>query len=86
MTDTTLTLNDWMEKISKAKTRKEIFSILDQFRVLEWTDDERARIAKHYIRIIDNVAKGEPDDDTTSDANNKPVAEGEDGPVWYEKM
>ena len=87
MTSAALTLSDWMTRITKAKTRKEMFSILDEFRVLEWTDEERSVMAKHYIRFVDNIASGETatDNKTSGEAQNA-NAPGEDGPVWYEKM
>ncbi len=80
-------LNDWMMRISRAKTRKEMFSILDEFRVLEWSDEERAMVAKHYIRLVDKVDSGYSASDA-DDASTKPqnADAGADGPVWYEKM
>lgn len=47
------TLNDWMEKLKAATGRSQMLALVDQFRQLEWTDVERAQIAKLYIRLLD---------------------------------
>lgn len=80
---TQLSLDQWIKRIAAANSRTELFAILDEFRPLPWCDEERAQIAKIYIRVIDNL----PDDGataaTTVSADEKPA---NDGPVWYEKM
>jgi hypothetical protein len=79
-----LGLHDWLARVSKAGTRKEIFAVLDQFRKSSWTDEECAQMSKHYIRMIELVKPDPSDSDTAGDASQ--VQEGADGPVWYEKM
>lgn len=84
-TKTTMNLADWLGRISHAKNRAEVYEILDQFRPMTWTDNERSQMAKHYIRILDLLPLEESDEDNGAGAENK-AAEGDDGPVWYEKM
>jgi hypothetical protein len=75
-------LQDWLKRVQAAKSRSELFAILNEFRPLEWTDDERATMAKSYIRLLDGM-KEEPE--STKGAESE-KSEGADGPVWYEKM
>lgn len=48
-----LDLNSWLNRIRQAETRAQVFAILDEFRPLPWTDEERAQMAKLYIRLLD---------------------------------
>ncbi len=41
-------VNLWLERILNSNTAEEIFAIVDEFRPLPWSDDERAKIAKIY--------------------------------------
>jgi hypothetical protein len=41
-------LKPWLERVLTAQTEEEIFAILDEFRPLLWSDDERASMAKTY--------------------------------------
>lgn len=47
-----LDLQSWMNKVARAQSRAEILGILDQFRVLEWSDEERSQMAKLYMRLL----------------------------------
>jgi len=76
-----LKLEDWLNKVQAARSRQEIFKILDEFRKLAWTDVERAAMGKLYIRVLDNMS----DDNTTSTSQDQPASSG-DEEVWYEKM
>lgn len=75
--------SDWCERIKKAQTQKEVFSILNDFQKLEWTNQERASMAKFYHRVIANLAPGE---ESVKPATADDTATANDGPVWYEKM
>ncbi|MBS1993026.1 MAG: hypothetical protein JSS86_24795 [Cyanobacteria bacterium SZAS LIN-2] len=55
MAEAVLDLNPWLEKIARAKTQKEMYEVLDEFRPLNWNDDQRATIAKLYVRLISNL-------------------------------
>jgi hypothetical protein len=41
-------LEPWLERILAAQSIEDIFAILDEFRPLLWSDDERASMAKIY--------------------------------------
>lgn len=84
-TKANMNLADWLLQISHAKNRAEIYKILDEFRPMTWTDNERSQMAKHYIRILD-LLPPEEDDEAGGKGDEKQGAEGDDGPVWYEKM
>jgi hypothetical protein len=49
----------WIERLKRVKTRRDLFSALDQFRVLEWSNEQRSQIAKLYMRLIDVLPEGE---------------------------
>jgi len=75
-------LESWLEKINAAKSRVDIFRILEDFRPLEWTDEQRAAMAKTYMRVLDGLAPGKEASAPAATATTT----GDDGPVWYEKM
>ena len=82
---TQLNLQDWFKKVQSCKTRSEVFAVLDQFRPLPWADEERAQMAKLYIRLLDHL----PDDSGAVAATAGGAQEDKPanyGPVWYEKM
>jgi hypothetical protein len=77
-------LTPWLNRVKGASSRKDVFEILDQFRKVEWTDEQRSVMSKLYIRMIERLGNAsEPDDKSAVAA--APAHE-EDGPVWYEKM
>jgi hypothetical protein len=84
---TTIELSAWIEKIKSARTRTELFAMLDSFRVGEWTDEQRSSIAKLYMRLLDYLPHEEStsgaSDDTNGGGSAKPAEQEE---VWYEKM
>ncbi len=77
-------LSNWLERVSRCGARREVFAILDEFRKQDWTDEECSQMAKHYIRLVSNMA----DDTADADGAKPDEAAGNDadGPVWYEKM
>jgi len=85
MTESTTDIRQWHERVKGVKNKAELFQVLDEFRPLDWTDEQRAGMAKLYMRVIDTLANQgeevwEEKDATTADAMSF------DGPVWYEKM
>ena len=54
-----LDLSPWLERISRAKTQKEIYDILDEFKPLAWNDEQRSTIAKLYMRLIFALPPGD---------------------------
>ena len=59
MAETLLDISPWLERVSKAKTKKQMYEILEEFRPLGWTDEQRSTIAKLYIRILPDLPAGE---------------------------
>lgn len=80
MADKTTDLQQWITRVQKAKDAREVYSVLDEFRPGPWTDDERAKMSKAYVRVLERV--GAP----AVEAKVEEEADGNDGPVWYEKM
>jgi hypothetical protein len=80
MADKTTDLQQWISRVQKATSAKEVYATLDEFRPGPWTDDDRAKMAKAYIRVLERVGASVPD------ATVEEEADGNDGPVWYEKM
>ena len=84
-------LESWFAKVKQARSHREVFSILDEFRKGEWDDAQRSKMAKLYIRVLENLGAPDSDDLAAASAEsakntgsgNTPV---NDGPVWYEKM
>lgn len=82
--DSKTDIKAWLERVKSARSRKEIFAILDEFRDGEWTDGERVQMSHLYMRMIEIV--GGSDDESPVTGNGASPEKGEDGPVWYEKM
>jgi hypothetical protein len=87
-----LDLDTWLKKAHAVKTRAELLRLLDDFRPLSWTDEQRAAMSRVYMRVLEKLPPGE---DTlvapkpaAAPAESAPAATkaGDDGPVWYEKM
>ncbi|HEY9756785.1 MAG TPA: hypothetical protein V6C97_16590 [Oculatellaceae cyanobacterium] len=84
-------LDAWLAKIKQARSHREVFSILDEFRKGEWADAQCSKMSKLYMRVLENLGPPDSDDlaaasaESTKSAGsgNTPV---NDGPVWYEKM
>jgi hypothetical protein len=76
-------LTPWLTRVKTAATRLDVFATLDQFRKLDWTDEQCSAMAKLYIRRLDKLA----DDGTGEEVVRPPEPQTQDtGPVWYEKM
>ena len=53
-------LPDWITKLKQARSREEVFAILEQFRAQEWTDEQRATVSRLYIRLLEGLkSKGD---------------------------
>lgn len=52
MAEQLLDLQTWMNKVTRAQSRAEILAILDEFRVIEWSDEQRSQMAKLYMRLL----------------------------------
>jgi hypothetical protein len=71
----TLDIKDWLSKIKFARSRNEVFAILDKFRPLEWTDEDRATMSKTYIRFLSLLGDTTPDAPAQPDQAAKPAAD-----------
>ncbi len=47
-----LDITPWLARIAAAKTRKEILVIMEEFRVLSWSDEQCSTVAKLYMRLL----------------------------------
>ncbi len=56
-------LNLWLARIKQAKTRKDVFRILDEFRKFEWTDVQCQTMSHLYMRMIDLMPPEEDESD-----------------------
>jgi hypothetical protein len=59
-----LDLSPWLDRVARAKTQKQMYEILEEFKPLAWNDDQRSTIAKLYMRLIPDLPSGA--DDTAS--------------------
>ncbi len=84
---TSIDLSAWIEKLKTARNRTELFAMLNDFRILEWTDEQRSSVAKLYMRLLDVLpheeAPAQSSDDGKTGGPTKPAEQEE---VWYEKM
>jgi hypothetical protein len=76
----TTDLQQWIARVQKANNAKDVFRIMDEFRKGDWSDEDRARIAKVYVRVLDRVGAPAADQAAVIEEDKS------DGPVWYEKM
>lgn len=88
MSDANLDVKPWLERIQKAKTKSDIYKILDEFRPLNWTDEQRSAVARFYMRMLEDIGFTSDEDTGAAAASGaaKPGAPANYGPVWYEKM
>jgi hypothetical protein len=52
MSDTKTELKAWINEINSATTSLQIFNMLEDFRIGNWSDEDRAQIAKVYIAAL----------------------------------
>jgi hypothetical protein len=82
MADKTTSVDEWVARIQKTRSSKELLELLNKFRKLEWTDQERQKISHTYIKVVDIILKSPAESSQTQAEDTG----GNDGPVWYEKM
>jgi hypothetical protein len=76
-----LNLQLWLERVRGAESREKVMKILDEFRTLPWTDQQRSEMSHFYMRTLDLLPQA-----SASPAQAAKTANENDGPVWYEKM
>ena len=79
MPEKTTDIQTWITRIQKSSNSKEVFQTLEEFRPGPWSDEDRAKMAKAYIRVLERVG-------VTTSAQAEEEESKDDGPVWYEKM
>lgn len=79
-------LNKWIEKLKVAPNRTSLFSMLDEFRKLDWTDEQRAAVAKLYMRLLDLLPQEDEQKAAPAPAAAAATGAAVAEEVWYEKM
>jgi hypothetical protein len=69
-------LDVWLNKIRQTRSHAEVFAILDEFRKHEWADDQCSKMARLYMRMLDNFGplnneESSIADEKASSANKK---------------
>lgn len=82
MNTTQVSLDSWIERVRGAANAENLWVILDEFRTVEWTDQERAKMSHAYMQRLASILRAA---NVGSGKKGAPVA-ATDGPVWYEKM
>lgn len=82
MNTTKVPLDSWIERVRGAASAENLWVILDEFRIAEWTDQERAKMSHAYMQRLASILRA------ASAGTGKKAAQvaANDGPVWYEKM
>lgn len=52
-------IDSWLSKIMRADTADDVLNIVDSFRPLPWTDEERARMSRTYMARLNGLAARE---------------------------
>jgi hypothetical protein len=75
------TLDKWIDRVRAAGSADNLFGILDEFRTVDWTDEERMKMSHAYMQRLASIVRA-------SAVTGKKAAQAaaNDGPVWYEKM
>jgi hypothetical protein len=93
-------IEDWINKVKRAESAQDVLHILDQFRPLAWSNQERSAMAHAYLRVLEKMPKANEavaplskDSNASGTATNATAdnvsaqqGDGNDGAVWYEKM
>lgn len=51
-------LADWIARVRHASNKERVFAVLDQFRPLPWTDEQRALMSRAYIAQLQRLQAG----------------------------
>ena len=62
---------DWLEKVKSAGSGAEVFEFVDEFRLGNWTDDERALMSRTYISMLSKLENAGPSQESKTGAKVK---------------
>lgn len=74
-------LDSWIDRIRSAGSADNLWTILDEFRTVEWTDEERSKMSHAYMQRLASIVRA-----SATVGKKAAQAAANDGPVWYEKM
>lgn len=46
---------EWIEKIRECETKEDVFAVVKEFRLGEWSDIDRSFISKTYVPIVNQM-------------------------------
>ena len=52
-------LSYWTSRVYRAASRDQVLSIVDEFRPLPWTDEQRSQMSRAYVGRLENLANKE---------------------------
>lgn len=55
-------LDVWLAKIKQARSHREVFAILDDFKKFDWEDAQCSKMSRLYMRILENLGMANADD------------------------
>jgi hypothetical protein len=60
-------LDVWLAKIRQTRSHAEVFAILDEFRKQKWDDEQCSKMARLYMRMLDNFGPVRNDEDSVTE-------------------
>lgn len=84
-------VDEWVTRIQKTRSSKDLIKILEDFRKYDWHELERQKVSHAYMRVLD-VILNSPEEKALRKKEEAAAAAAadsgpaNDGPVWYEKM
>ena len=55
MADAISPIDEWVLRIQKTKTSKDLLKLLEQFRKIDWTDADRQKVSHTYMKMLDVI-------------------------------
>lgn len=78
---TNKSVDSWIDRVRAAGSADNLWVILDEFRLVDWTDEERAKMSHAYMQRLASIVRA-----SAGSGKKAAQAAANDGPVWYEKM
>lgn len=83
-------IDEWVARVQKTLSSKELLKILEEFRKYDWHDLERQKVSHTYMKVLDVILNSPEEKALRKQAEEAAAAasssSANDGPVWYEKM